>query len=134
MRLTTRDVARIRELRYGDGLSSLVVAGMVGCSDRTIRKYAPGSPGRVPNDKLRAAFEASGLAAADVARRLGWDSGHGPDTSRVRRKLGLRTESSGKKGTRYRSRNIDAETVALMAEAIGVAPWEVMPDDDEIAA
>ena len=125
MRLTTRDVSRIRELRYEDGLTLAATAEAVGCSEFPVWRYAPGRPGKIANTALREAFLASGKTAADVARRLGWDSGNGADTSRVRRKLGLLPERSGSNGRKSFTRHIDAETAALMAEAIGVMPWEV---------
>ena len=128
-RLTAAEVARIRALRYGDGLTMEVVARSVGRSVDTVKRYAPGRVGKVPNDKLRAAFEASGLPAAEVARRMGWWVGHDADGSRVKRTLGLLEDRNGK-GHRARRRLVDAEIVALLAEAVGVASWEVMPDED----
>lgn len=126
--MTTTDVARIRELRYMDGLSGPAVAKIVGCSTSTVRKYAPGQPGKVPNDKLRAAFVASGLSASEVARRVGWWAGSA-DGARVKRALGLLPTTNGR-GRRQIRRLIDAEMAGMLAEAIGVEPWEVMPDDD----
>ena len=129
-----RDVARIRELRYGDGLSAARTAEVVGCCEGTVLRYAPGSPGRVPVAPVREAFEASRLTAADVARRLGWWDRGSADSARLKRALGINGNVPA--DPRYRSRRyystlIDAETAALIAEAIGVAPWEVLPDEDE---
>lgn len=139
MKLTTRDVARIRELRYRDGLTQVEVARRIGCCYKTVAVYAPGVPWRVDNAKLRAAFERSGRTASEVARHMGWwcanGSGSGwADVSRVRRTLGLLHDVSSRTGRRSTRQLIDAETAALMAEAIGVMPWEVMPGDDTEAA
>lgn len=133
MRLTTLDVKRIRKLRYNDGRTQTEVAKIIGCSQFTVHRYAPGYVGKVPNDKVRAAFIASGKSASEVARHLGWYSGRSVDSSRVLRTLGLRADTNGQ-GRRSARSLIDAEVAALMAEAIGVMPWEVMPDDDEVAA
>jgi hypothetical protein len=130
--LTEWQVARIKRMR-ADGLPSPEVAAVVGCSDSTVRKHAPGYPGKVPNDRLREAFLASRRSAADVARALGWESGNGADTGRVRRTLGLLDDIS-RTGARHRRRLIDWETGSLIAEAIGVMPWEVLDDDLEDAA
>lgn len=139
MNLTMQDIRRIRELRYGDGLTALRVADIVGCSRQTVWRYAPGMPGKIPNNKLRAAFKASSVTATGVARAMGWDSGKGADSSRVNRTLGLTPDINGKGNASTRT-YIDAETASLMAEAIGVMPWEIMPweimpdDETEVAA
>ena len=78
---------------------------------------------KIPNAPLRAAFLRSNLTAAEVARRAGWWSSGGVDTSRVNRTLGLMQETS-RGESRFRE-SVDVEIVALLAEAIGVAPWEV---------
>jgi hypothetical protein len=99
--LTRSEIARIRELRYGDGLTCAVVASIIGCHWTTVQKYAPGRPGKVPNDKLRAAFLASGVSASEVARRMGWVAARpagwmpGADGSRVKRSLGLMPDLNG---------------------------------------
>jgi DNA-binding transcriptional regulator YiaG len=130
--LNATEKARVRELRYMDGLSSPAVASLFGCSYETVRKIAPGWPGKIDNTRLRDAFIASGVDAAEVARRVGWVLLRGgredADTSRVRRSLGLLLETgisrTGKRSRFMRTR-IDAENAALIAEAIGVAPWSV---------
>jgi transcriptional regulator with XRE-family HTH domain len=132
VRLTPLDVKRIRKLRYRDGLTSPQVAKIIGCDESTVRYYAPGRIGKVPIDKLRAAFEASGLTAAEVARRMGWFDGRCADSARVKRALGIYPSISN--GRRSPRRMIDAETAGLLAEAIGVMAWEVMPDDEQEAA
>lgn len=136
-RLTELQVARIKRMR-ADGHTAEATARAVGCDPRTVRAHAPGYLGKVPNDRLREAFLASGRSAADVARSLGWDSGKGADTSRVRRTLGInRSTSTPSRGQgRYHSRRrlIDWETGALIAEAIGIMPWEVLDDDREAVA
>lgn len=134
MRLTPLDIARIRKLRYRDGLMQREVAEIIGCDVKTVWRYAPGHIGKIPNDKVRAAFEASRLTAAQVARRMGWMCAPGKaDGARVKRALGILPDSYGP-GIRSTRRLIDAETAGLLAEAIGVMAWEVMPDDEQEAA
>jgi transcriptional regulator with XRE-family HTH domain len=133
-KLPTSTIRRIRQLRYADGLTAPQAAAIVGCSQEAVRHYAPGRPGKVDNAKLRAAFEASGLGAQEVARRVGWwihksNCSDQPDGGRVRRTLGIALDANGN-GRPSRRRYIDAETAAILAEAIGVAPWEVIPDED----
>lgn len=117
---------RIRSLRYDDGYSIPVTARMLGVSEGTVKRCAPGRPGKVDNRALREAFLASGLDAVVVARRLEWTRGDSlaADGSRVRRALGLKWEVS--RGSRTYRRWLDAETAEKVAHAIGVAPWEVM--------
>jgi hypothetical protein len=136
--LTAAEVRQIRELRYMDGLTQMEVAQHVGCYITTVRKYAPGYPGKIDNTLLREAFLRSGLTGTEVARRIGWTcqmskrSRDGaklwrwdaPDGARVRKALGLVDDVNGR-GWRSRRTMIDAEAAALMAEAIGVAPWSV---------
>jgi hypothetical protein len=124
------DVSLIRELRYGDGLSTPVVAQAVGCCLRTVTEHAPGYIGKVPNEPLRQAFLASRVTAVEVARDLGWRAGPRADSSRVKRTLGLLDEISRHGGKRYRRRLIDWETASLIADAIDVPRWEVVPDVD----
>lgn len=138
-RLTPDQQRLIRELRYEDGLTIQATAARVGCSAFPVRQLAPGRPGKVPNDKLREAFTDSGLSAVEVARRVGWLCSTGTtqgqrtqaDGSRVLRTLGLLDDST--KDRRSTRTFIDAETAALLAEAIGVMAWEVMPDEDVAA-
>lgn len=142
-RLTAPDVARIRELRYMDGLTSTEVAAVIGCSPQAVLWHAPGRPGKIDNTALREAFVASGKSASEVARALCWMIVRDParaaassrsrasyDVTRVKRTLGLTPDVNGR-GKRSPRTLIDAETAALMAEAIGVMPWEVMPDEDD---
>ncbi len=85
---------------------------------------------KVANKPLREAFLASNLTAADVARRMGWDCGHGADTSRVRRKLGILPETATGRNERYgprHSHHIDVEHAEALGEILGVAPWELEP-------
>jgi hypothetical protein len=125
--LAELQVARIKRMR-ADGHTQPATAAAVGCDLSTVKKYAPGRPGKVPNDRLREAFLASGRSAADVARFLGWEGSRGgADGSRVRRKLGILPGISPR-GTRSHWRLIDWEAGSLIAEAIGVMPWEVLDD------
>lgn len=129
--LTGGQVKRIRELR-ADGFSGRRVAELVGVCVTTVYKIAPGRVGKVPVAPTREAFLRSGLPASEVARRLGWHSGHATDASRVLRTLGLRDTANGS-GVRTRRTVADAEVVGQIAEAIGLMPWEVMPDEDAAA-
>lgn len=127
--LSAETVGRIRELRYEDGLTADRTAAAVGVSVGSVQRYAPGRPGKVDNAKLREAFVVSGRSAQDVARGMDWRAGASADGSRVSRALGLLPDLSclGRRSVR---RMVDAETAALLAEAVGVQPWEVMPDED----
>lgn len=141
--LSPQTIASIRELRYTDGLTIMQTAQLVGCGHISVKRYAPGRPGKVPNDKLRATFEQSGVSAHEIALRLGWTCapGRSPtkrvtpggDGSRVKRTLGLLPDVNGG-GRRSTRTMIDAETAGLIAEALGLAAWEVMPDEDAQAA
>lgn len=126
--LTTAEVRRIRHLRYVECLPREEVAHRVGVKPSTVTKYAPTGPlGKVPVAPLREAFLRSGLGAQEVARRVGWwATPTRPDGSRVRRTLGLTVDRPGR-STRTL---VDTEIVEALADAIGVPPWEVMPDDE----
>lgn len=87
----------------------------------------------VPVAPLRLAFLASGKSAVQVARAAGWWDGTSGDSSRVKRTLGLLPTVNGAGHRQWRTR-VDIDTVELLAGAIGVAPWEVLPDDEEMAA
>jgi hypothetical protein len=129
--LEQRRVLRMRE----DGHTIAATARMTGFSAYAVAKVKSGYIGKVPNDRLRAAFLESGVSAPDVARSLGWRSGrHDADGARVRRTLGINDDICSRTGNRARRRLIDWETASLIAEAIGVAPWSVLDDDLEAAA
>lgn len=130
--LTTRDVRAIRELRYLDGLTSRATARQLGIGQDTVLRYAPGWPGKIPNDRVRELFLTSGVSITDVARTLGWTYrcplyGERLDGYRVKRTLGIVPDKG-----RLRSM-IDVETAGLIAEACGFEAWQAMPDD-QIAA
>lgn len=129
--LTAREIARIRRLRYEDGLSGPQVAAIIGCSTSTVTNHASGRPGKVPVAPLREAFLRSGKTASQVARSMDWQSGSKPDASRVLRVLGLRDDVKGATGCRSRRVLVDAEIVMLIADAIGVGAWEVLPDIED---
>lgn len=114
--------ALVRELR-ADGLSQEEIARIAGVTLSSIRRMCPGSVGKVPVAPLREAFEASPYSTTHVARSVGWwrKNGTVPDTARVRRML-------------FHQVTADAEIVGLMAEAIGIAPWAVLPDDGDECA
>lgn len=126
---------RMRELRYVDGLSAREVAKILGRSERTVLNHAPGKPGKIPVAPVREAFLRSGISAADLARKLGWTypvRRMGPaymaaDTGRVRRALGINEGTTTMNGRRYRctAQTIDAEIAERIADALGIARWEV---------
>jgi hypothetical protein len=128
---SSTELALVRELRYVDGLTCGAVAARIGRSDRYVQRLAPGRPGKIDNTLIREAFLRSGCSAHEVARDLDWYGGGKLDGTRVKQTLGL-VETVGGHGQRYRQyrRLIDAETASLIAEAIGVAPWEVGCRDD----
>lgn len=111
----------MRRLRYGDGLAQERVGELVGCSHTTVRRHAPGRPGKVSNEAVRRIFREEqarrGLTAIAVARELGWGS------SRVYRTLGLRQDVDGR-GHRSFRKMIDAENAEQLAEAMGRARHE----------
>lgn len=116
---------RIKELRYMDGLSTREVAQRYGLSRYTVGLIAPGRPGKIDNTAARAAFIRSQKSASAVARDLGWWSGRHPEASRVLRTLGISlTVGGGTRTAQYR-RFVDAETLGLIAQSIGVEPWQV---------
>lgn len=78
---------------------------------------------KIDNTPLREAFEASSLLAGELAVRLDWLERGRPDSSRVKRALGVTQDVTRGKLT-YR-RLIDPEVAALMADAMGLMPWEV---------
>jgi transcriptional regulator with XRE-family HTH domain len=119
----------IRRLRYEFGYSGAHVAELVGRSVGTVLQYAPGRPGKIDNDKLREAFLESGVSAPDLARRLGWgydkdDSYWAPDSSRVKRWLGINPDINGE-GIRTVREQIDAAIAVEMCEALGIPPEDV---------
>ena len=98
---------------------------------------------KVPNDKIRAIFEASPMSAADVARGMGWECSNNTgrsrmrgkpgttiaDSSRVKRTLGL-VPDIGRKGHRTARERIDPNTAGQLAEAMGHGQWEALPDTE----
>jgi transcriptional regulator with XRE-family HTH domain len=128
-KLTARQIARIRRLRYEDGLSSGQVAAIIGCSPSTVLNHAPGRPGKVPVAPLREAFLRSGVTAASVAFTLGWMERGKRDGARVKRTLGILDDINH--GHPSRRTMVDAEIVMLIADAIGVGAWEVLPDIED---
>lgn len=123
--MTKADRQHILRLRYRDGFTQAEVARITGRNRETVRLIAPGRVGKIDNARLREAFAQSGLTAAEVARRLGWRAGTSWDGSRVNRWLGVTLDRSGTRKARSYRRLIDAETAGLIAEAIGVEPWEI---------
>lgn len=73
---------------------------------------------------LREAFLRSGLSASEVCRWLEWRRPDGgPDTSRLRRALGLLPATSH--GQTKVAHRIGVDRAALIADALSVDPWEV---------
>lgn len=137
MQLTTLDIKRIRQLRYQDGLSAHATAKHIGCSMHTVWRYAPGRPGKIPNDKLRAAFLESNVTAAELCRQVGWtyqcDGRDKANSAALKRTLGILSSRNPSGGRCYRHM-IDAEMASVLAEALGLMAWEIMPDEERIAA
>jgi hypothetical protein len=78
----------------------------------------------VPVEPLRAAFLRSGVTAAELCRWLGWlRPDGGPDTSRLRRALGLLPSTSH--GQTKMAKRIGIDRAALLADALSVDPHEV---------
>jgi hypothetical protein len=131
--LSEAQVALLRELRLRDGLTQREVALRVGCCRATVSRLAPGRPDKAPVGPLREAFLVSGVPAAVVARRLGWAMMRRRsldyDSARVKRTLGLLDDVSGR-GSRSRRVVVDIELISRIAEAIGVMPWEVLPEEE----
>jgi hypothetical protein len=140
----TRDErrARVREL-VAAGMTRREAAREVGCSVSTAQRYAVGLPRNladrptayknygVPIAPLREAFLRSGLTPSIVCYRLGWECkrsyGTQADTTRLKRALGLLPESD--KGRPRLRQRIGTDRAERIAEAIGVAYWELWPDE-----
>lgn len=130
--MTDEEIALIRELRAA-GHTQSDIARITGFSHNSVCRLVPGWVGKVPVAPLRQAFLDSPVTAADIARDLGWwDSRGDADSARVKRTLGLVPDR--KNGHQSRRRLVDAETVQLIAEAIGISPFAVLPDDDDEVA
>ena len=126
-RLTQAEIDCIRTLR-ADGWSITATAQAVGRCYETVRNISPGRAGKAPVAPLREAFERSGRSHIDVARDIGWWTQTHPDGARVRRFLGLLADIDNG-GRRYRTVG-DIETIGRIAEAIGVSPWAVLPEEE----
>ena len=80
--------------------------------------------GRVDVAPLRDAFLRSRLSASEVCVWLEWHTRTGrPDTNRFMRALGLVANTTH--GQRVRARSIGVDRAALIADALGVDPWEI---------
>jgi hypothetical protein len=78
----------------------------------------------VDSTPLRDAFERSGLSASELCVRLNWRQRCGkPDTSRLKRALGLMPMWSG--GRAACSARIGLDRAALIADALNLDPREV---------
>lgn len=87
----------------------------------------------VSNRRLREAFleeqRAGRVDAALVAIRMGWENsgrwGKAPDTTRVRRRLGLTPETAKGQGKGQYRRYLEREKAEQLCRAIGLDPHEV---------
>lgn len=90
---------------------------------------------RVPVSILRDRYEASPVTASDLARELGWYACGSPDSSRVKRSLGLIMETSGPRyGKRVRKfrKTMDIDTAERIGDALGMAWWEIEQELEEM--
>lgn len=78
------------------------------------------APKSIDVEPLQRAFLESGLTASEVARRLGWEWNGRPDTTRVRRRLGLVANSET-----GRCSHVWYRTAVDLARALDVDPFEV---------
>jgi hypothetical protein len=127
--LDAGEIRIIKRLRYDFGYTREATAELVGRSVHTVGRVAPGRPGKIDNTLMRDAFLASGASAPDLARRLGWgyekDQAYwAPDSSRVKRILGINPDSNGN-GDRYFRKDMDADIAVRMCEALGIPPEDV---------
>jgi hypothetical protein len=77
----------------------------------------------VPNEPIRAAFEASGLRVSDLARRLEVERSNGqPDVTRVRRMLGLYPGYRAADGSLRKQRHLKAEKAVEVIRALHLDP------------
>ena len=76
----------------------------------------------VSTDRIREAFERSGVSASELALRLGWLR---PDSARVSRQLGIAFDRNGH-GSPIRNRGMMSYERALeICEALGIDPVDV---------
>ena len=78
----------------------------------------------VPNKALREAVQQSGLGINEIAVRCGWMRGDRPDSTRLRRTLGMMPSRNGL-GKVTTNAQCKYETAVLIARAVGVDPHEV---------
>lgn len=76
-------------------------------------------PPEIPVEKVREAFERSGLSKCELARRMGWMKVV-PNIHRVSQALGQERDSTGKKRQR-----LTYALAARLVEAMGVSPFDV---------
>lgn len=127
-RLDASEIRIVKRLRYDLGYTISETAELVGRDRRTIGRIAPGRTGVIDNERLRDAFLASDMTASKLARVLGWgfdrdDSYWAPDSSRVKRVLGINDESS--RGRRWKREMMSASMAVEMCEALGIPPEDV---------
>jgi hypothetical protein len=78
---------------------------------------------RIDVAPLREAFLSSGLSASELCVWLEWFKPNGTaDTSRLMRALGLLPSMS--RGENRFARSIGVDRAALIADALGLDPWE----------
>jgi len=132
MTLTPHEKALIIDLRKYEGYLLREVSELTGFSQNTISKLCPvGKVFKADNTKLREKFLESGYSVSYVASKIGWYQRGFPDTSRVRRTLGINDDTSSvtmggkRKKITSKRKMIDKETALLIAEAIGIDTSEV---------
>ena len=77
--------------------------------------------GGIPVDRMRHAWEVSEVSLSELARRLGYMRSNGkPDTSPVRRSLGMHAEY--KNGRKYYQQTVSYEKAADIIIALGLDP------------
>ena len=95
---------------------------------RRVKDPIPVGPVR---EKVLEAMEAQGFSWSDLVVWVGWEDSRGkPDTTRLKRRLGLQPESPARKPNGYvyggtTAEFISAPIAASILRAAGVAPVEV---------
>lgn len=123
---------RARRIREGQEVESRREGFPVGYHHFPARQAKRIPEGYYSNDSIREAVMHSmrrdpDLSFGEIATRCGWTTrGHGGDTTRVERLLGMRLYSDRKlrAGVAYRQSISEADAI-LILRAIHVAPWEV---------
>jgi hypothetical protein len=82
--------------------------------------------GRVPVEPFRKRYEELGERPSTIALRLGWlNSDMTPDTSRVKRRLGIMPYNMGRGYGLTRNSTVTYNVAVQLCEALNMDPWEV---------